>query len=105
MCESPAAMKASCVAAEGMVSWPSVPSPHATPHDAVRALVPYIGRHLASGGRLHAITRHMLGLFAGRPGARRWRQILSTEGTGADAGLATLDAALASVPETSADAA
>ncbi|NJS39725.1 MAG: tRNA dihydrouridine(20/20a) synthase DusA, partial [Rhodobacteraceae bacterium] len=36
----------------------------------VEAMRPYIAAHLASGGRLHQITRHMLGLFTGRPGAR-----------------------------------
>ncbi|KIN77020.1 tRNA dihydrouridine(20/20a) synthase DusA [Sulfitobacter mediterraneus] len=48
-----------------------------TPEEAVRAMVPYIEAHLAEGGRLHQITRHMLGLFAGRPGARIWRRTLS----------------------------
>ena len=38
--------------------------------DVVLAMVPYIERHLAGGGRLHAVTRHMLGLHAGLPGAR-----------------------------------
>lgn len=41
-------------------------------------MLPYIEKHMLSGGRLHQVTRHMLGLFAGQPGARRWRQILST---------------------------
>ena len=40
-------------------------------------MLPYIEAHLTSGGRLHQITRHMLGLFAGRPGARHWRRVLS----------------------------
>lgn len=63
----------------------------------VEAMKPYIAAHLASGGRLHQITRHMLGLFHGRPGARGWRRVLS-EGVakpGADLGL--IDAALAEV--------
>jgi len=37
----------------------------------------YAGRQIAAGARLHHITRHMLGLFNGRPGARRWRRFLS----------------------------
>nr|WP_318246008.1 tRNA dihydrouridine(20/20a) synthase DusA [Seohaeicola saemankumensis] len=45
--------------------------------DAVRAMLPYMEAHLAGGGRLHQVTRHMLGLFAGRPGARGWRRALS----------------------------
>ena len=55
---------------------------------------PYIADHLAAGGRLHQITRHMLGLFHGRPGARGWRRVLS-QGTGG--GIEVLDAALAQV--------
>lgn len=47
------------------------------PAEAVRAMLPYIEAHLAAGGRLHQITRHMLGLFAGRPGARQWRRVIS----------------------------
>ncbi|WP_299352763.1 tRNA dihydrouridine(20/20a) synthase DusA [uncultured Shimia sp.] len=48
-----------------------------TAEQSVLDMLPYIERHLASGGRLHQITRHMLGLFAGRPGARMWRRTLS----------------------------
>ena len=47
------------------------------PIDVVHKMVPYVEQHLAEGGRLHQITRHMLGLFAGRPGARAWRRALS----------------------------
>ncbi|MEE4347757.1 MAG: tRNA dihydrouridine(20/20a) synthase DusA [Paracoccaceae bacterium] len=43
----------------------------------------YIADHIAQGGRLHQVTRHMLGLFAGTPGARQWRRILS-EGASRD---------------------
>lgn len=46
-------------------------------HDAARAMLPHIEAHLRAGGRLNQVTRHMLGLFAGRPGARKWRRILS----------------------------
>lgn len=42
----------------------------------VQAMVPYAERWLASGGRLHAVTRHMLGLYAALPGGRRYRQLL-----------------------------
>ncbi|OAN81237.1 tRNA dihydrouridine synthase DusA [Jannaschia sp. EhC01] len=40
-------------------------------------MLPYIEAHLQDGGRLNQITRHILGLFAGRPGARGWKRILS----------------------------
>jgi tRNA-dihydrouridine synthase A len=56
---------------------------------------PYIADHLANGGRLHQITRHMLGLFHGRPGARGWRRVLSDHANRPGAGLDVLDAALA----------
>jgi tRNA-dihydrouridine synthase A len=62
--------------------------------DAMRG---YIADHLAAGGRLHQVTRHMLGLFAGRPGARIWRRLLSEGASGAGAGLEVYDAALAAV--------
>jgi tRNA-dihydrouridine synthase A len=58
------------------------------------AMRPYIADHLASGGRLHQITRHMLGLFTGRPGARGWRRVLSERASRDGAGLEVLDAAL-----------
>jgi len=62
--------------------------------DVVDAMRPYIAGHLAQGGRLHQITRHMLGLFAGRPGARGWRRTLSEGANRPGAGLDLLDAAL-----------
>ena len=63
------------------------------------AMRPYIAAHLASGGRLHQVTRHMLGLFHGQPGARFWRRLLS-EGAGRNgAGLEVLDAALSAVTD------
>jgi tRNA-dihydrouridine synthase A len=43
----------------------------------VERLLPYVERELAEGTRLHAITRHVLGLFNGLPGARAWRRHLS----------------------------
>ncbi|KFI31306.1 tRNA-dihydrouridine synthase A [Haematobacter massiliensis] len=69
-------------------------TPDRSPEAVVAAMRPYIARHLAIGGRLGAITRHMLGLFAGRPGARSWRRSLSEAGSRPDAGLEALDRAL-----------
>ena len=48
-----------------------------TAEDIVHLMVPYIEKHLSNGGRLQQVTRHMLGLFQGRPGARMWRRHLS----------------------------
>ena len=59
----------------------------------IDAMRPYIAQHLAAGGRLHQITRHMLGLFQGRPGARGYRRVLS-DAVGPGAGLDLVDQAL-----------
>jgi tRNA-dihydrouridine synthase A len=55
------------------------PAPFASPKQAALALIPYIERELANGVRLHAITRHVLGLFRSVPGARAFRRHLATE--------------------------
>jgi len=73
------------------------PNPVDSPEEAARAMVPYIESHLGAGGRLHQVTRHMLGLFTGRPGARAWRRILSEEANRPGAGIGVLDRALAAV--------
>jgi tRNA-dihydrouridine synthase A len=64
---------------------------------AVERYRPYIARELAAGTHLAAMTRHMLGLFHGAPGARAWRRILTVEGVRPGAGLEVVDAALAAV--------
>ncbi|MEM6391135.1 MAG: tRNA-dihydrouridine synthase, partial [Pseudomonadota bacterium] len=63
------------------------------------AMEPYIAAHLGDGGSLHQVTRHMLGLYAGQPGARSWRRILSEGATRAGAGLEVLRAARNAVAE------
>jgi tRNA-dihydrouridine synthase A len=62
--------------------------------DAVEAMMPYIAEQLARGHRLHSITRHMVGLFQGVPGARAWRRTLSDAGARPGAGLELLHEAL-----------
>jgi tRNA-dihydrouridine synthase A len=52
---------------------------------------------LAEGVHLAAMTRHMLGLFSARPGARAWRRILTVEGSRPGAGLEVVDRALAAL--------
>jgi tRNA-dihydrouridine synthase A len=56
-----------------------LPGPDVTADDAVEAMLPYIEDQLTKGVRLNQITRHMLGAFNGRPGARMWRRCLSEE--------------------------
>jgi len=50
------------------------------------AMMEHAARHIASGGRLGHVTRHMIGLFQGVEGARRYRQILSSDATRPGAG-------------------
>jgi tRNA-dihydrouridine synthase A len=65
--------------------------------EAVERYRPYLAARLADGVPLHAMTRHMLGLFSGAPGARAWRRILTVEGVKRGAGLEVLDHALAAL--------
>jgi tRNA-dihydrouridine synthase A len=51
--------------------------PTLTREGVVRALLPYVGRQCAAGVPVKAVTRHILGLFSGRPGARLWKRTLS----------------------------
>ncbi|MEZ4463384.1 MAG: tRNA dihydrouridine(20/20a) synthase DusA [bacterium] len=72
------------------------PGPVRTRADVVRAMAAYAEGWLSGGGRLHHVTRHMLGLFAGVPGGRRFRQILGGA-TRPEAGPALLIQALEAV--------
>lgn len=67
------------------------------PLDAVARYRPYIAARLEEGVRLSSITRHMLGLFNGQPGARLWRRTLSEKGPKPGAGLEVLDEAMEAV--------
>ncbi len=64
---------------------------------AATALIPYIDRELAERTRLHAITRHLHGLFRAVPGARAFRRALAGAATSPQAGAELLAAALALV--------
>ncbi|EGP07842.1 tRNA dihydrouridine synthase A [Bradyrhizobiaceae bacterium SG-6C] len=70
------------------------PAPHATMHEAIEALMPYIERQLAAGARLHSITRHLVGAFHGVPGARAFRRYLAENCVKVGAGTESLRAAL-----------
>jgi len=56
------------------------------PVQVVHDMLPYIEAHVTAGGKLAQISRHMLGLFAGKPGARTWRRVLSENAHRRDAG-------------------
>ena len=77
------------------------PAPFTGANAAAEALLPYVERELARGTRLHAITRHVLGLFRGVPGARAFRRHLAIEAVKPRADAATFRAALALVPDAS----
>ena len=65
-----------------------------SPLEAVEALLPYVERCLSGGGRLHWVSRHLMGLFQGQPGARRWRRHLSEHAVRPTAGPEVLRDAL-----------
>jgi tRNA-dihydrouridine synthase A len=67
--------------------------------DAVSDYLIYVERKLGEGVPLNAMTKHMLGLFNGRPGARRFRRHLSENATRKGAGIRVLRDALAHLSE------
>ena len=71
------------------------PAPAPEREAVVEAMLPYIAAELSAGTRLSAITRHMLGLFQGRPGARAWRRHLSENAHRPGAGVDVVTDALA----------
>ncbi|MBS0297820.1 MAG: tRNA dihydrouridine(20/20a) synthase DusA [Proteobacteria bacterium] len=74
-------------------------APEVDPFEAVEAYKPYLAARLAEGFHLAGMTRHMLGLMHGRPGARSWRRILTVESIRPGAGLDVVDQALDAVRE------
>lgn len=73
--------------------------------DVVRQMLPYVEREIAAGAELKHITRHMLGLFAGLPGARAWRRYLSENAHRAGGGIDVLETALKGITAEAAPAA
>ena len=72
-------------------------TPPRTAEQVALDMLPYIEAHLAAGGRLQQVTRHMLGLFAGRPSARGWKRRLSEDAHRDGAGPEVVEAALSEV--------
>lgn len=71
--------------------------PDVAAEDAVRGMLGYIEAEMSAGAGLHQITRHMLGAFQGRPGARAWRRALSEGAHLRGAGPELVERALAEV--------
>lgn len=69
----------------------------AKPYKIVEKLIPYIETQLQNGTQLNHITRHILGLFNGVSGAKKWRQILSEQSTQKNAGIDVIKKALAAI--------
>jgi len=71
--------------------------PHPLPsrEQLIEAYLPYVKRRLREGVRLHTMTRHLLGLYHGQPGARHWRRHLSTQACQPGAGVEVLQSWLA----------
>jgi tRNA-dihydrouridine synthase A len=63
-------------------------------HQVIEAFFPYIEKQLRLGTPLHCMTRHILGLFQGIPGARAWRRTLSEQACRRGAGVEVVGAAL-----------
>jgi tRNA-dihydrouridine synthase A len=76
-----------------------VERPDAEPRAIIEAMLPYIEAQLAAGTPLSHMARHMLGLYHGRPGARRFRQILTVEGASRSAGVEVFHRAMDTVEE------
>ena len=74
-------------------------TPPPSRHQIIRDLLPYVELQLRRGTPLHCVTRHLLGLFQGAPGARAWRRHLSEHAHRRGTGIEVLEAALGAVPE------
>ncbi|MBY5923432.1 tRNA dihydrouridine(20/20a) synthase DusA [Ferrimonas balearica] len=72
--------------------------------EVAQRMIPYLERHIANGGRANHVTRHMLGLFNGMPGARQWRRYLAQNAHLPGMGAEVLADALASLPEAAREA-
>jgi tRNA-dihydrouridine synthase A len=73
------------------------PAPSASREEAAARYLPYVESQLARGVPLHAMTRHMLGLFHNRPRGRIWRRVLSERAAKRDVGAEVIMEALAVV--------
>jgi len=74
------------------------PNPVSDPHEVIELLIPYIEQQLAEGVYLNHISRHILGLFQGVPGAKAWRRYISENAhlSGAEADVISKAASLVS---------
>ncbi len=71
-------------------------------HDIIQQMLPYIEQRMIQGRPVKSITRHLLGLFQGQPGAKAWRRHLSENAHLEGAGIEVIENALKLVPDASA---
>jgi len=69
-------------------------------HEIIQTMLPYIEQRMSQGRPIKSITRHLLGVFQGQPGARAWRRHLSENAHLKGAGIEVIEDALALVPDT-----
>jgi tRNA-dihydrouridine synthase A len=74
----------------------STPAP--TRHEVLERFLPYVEQQIGQGVHLHAMSRHILGLFQGLPGARAYRRHISENAPRKDAGADVIRDAMAFVP-------
>ncbi|MGQ0587837.1 MAG: tRNA dihydrouridine(20/20a) synthase DusA [Gammaproteobacteria bacterium] len=75
-----------------------------TREQVLRRMLPYVARELAGGTPLAHITRHVLGLYRGRPGGRAFRRVISQQAHRPGAGVEVLEAALAQIESSTLEA-
>jgi tRNA-dihydrouridine synthase A len=80
------------------------PAPVLSRREIVAAFMPYVQAELAAGTHLRHMTRHILGLFQGLPGARAWRRTLTEGAVKPEAGIEVIEAAAACLPTAVLDA-
>jgi tRNA-dihydrouridine synthase A len=74
-------------------------SPLKSRDDVIAALLPFAEQHIAQGGQLNHVTRHILGLYHGVPGAKKFRRHLSENAYKKEAGISILAEAYALVSD------
>ncbi|MGE0858737.1 MAG: tRNA dihydrouridine(20/20a) synthase DusA [Gammaproteobacteria bacterium] len=82
----------------------ALPAPPDSRDACLRDYLGHVRAELAAGTALQHMSRHLLNLYQGQPGARRWRRILSERGHARDAGLEVLEAAHSALVEAALDA-
>lgn len=73
------------------------PAPYRSIHQIIEDYLPYVEMQLTNGIALSQITKHLLGLFTGQPGARAWRRYLSQHANQAGAGIEVIQGALSNI--------